>query len=171
MSKTSEIVLNWLNNEINLRPKITDISKSFSNGYHLAEIFYILKLISTEEFSQFVNTQNLSDKKSNFSKIEKICQKLFNLIIPEEEINMIIKKDYSKAVVLLYKIRNCIYKNNIHFNEIKIFGDSFSDNEIQNQIKEIIKRQFYTEEEEEEEENEKSNNDLLRINVTVCAVY
>ena len=165
MSKTSEIVLNWLNNEINLRPKITDISKSFSNGYHLAEIFYILKLISTEEFSQFVNTQNLSDKKSNFSKIEKICQKLFNLIIPEEEINMIIKKDYSKAVVLLYKIRNCIYKNNIHFNEIKIFGDSFSDNEIQNQIKEIIKRQFYTEEEEEEEEeNEKSNNDLMRIN-------
>ena len=150
MSKSSEIILNWINNEIKLRPKIIDIKKSFSNGYHLAEIFYILKLITPEEFSKFLNTENYSDKKSNFSKIEKICQKLFNLIIPEEDINLIINKDYSKAVVLLYKIRNCIYKNNIHFKDIQIFGNAFSNNEIHNQIKDIIKRQFFSEEEEEE---------------------
>ena len=156
MSKSSEIVLNWLNNEIKLNPKITDIKKSFSNGYHLAEIFYILKLITPEEFCKFTNTEKYADKKLNFLRIEKICQKLFNLIIPEEDINMIINKDYTKAVVLLYKIRNCIYKNNIHFNDIEIFGSAFSGDEISNQIKEIIKRQFYSEEEEENESEEKS---------------
>ena len=165
MSKSSEIILNWINNEIKLRPKIIDIKKSFSNGYHLAEIFYILKLITPEEFSKFLNTENYSDKKSNFSKIEKICQKLFNLIIPEEDINLIINKDYSKAVVLLYKIRNCIYKNNIHFKDIQIFGNAFSNNEIHNQIKDIIKRQFFSEEEEEEDnEDEKSNNNTINDN-------
>ena len=105
MSKSCEIVLNWVNNEIKLRPKIYDIQKSFSNGYHFGEIFFILKLISPEEFSQFVNTDNISDKKTNFSKIEKICKDLFNLILPEEDINNIMNKHYSKAVVLLYKIR------------------------------------------------------------------
>ena len=153
MSKSSEIVLNWLNNEIKLKPKIIDIKKSFSNGYHLAEIFYILKLIPPEEFCKFTNNEKYNDKKLNYARIEKICQKLFNLIIPEEDINMIINKDYSKAVVLLYKIRNCIYKNNIHFNEIQIFGNAFSNNEISNQIKEIIKRQFYDQEDENESED------------------
>ena len=155
MSKSSEIILNWVNNEIKLRPKIKDIKTSFSNGYHFAEILYILKLISSEEFSNFLNTDNISDKKSNFAKIEKICQKLFNLIIPEKDINLIINKDYSQAVVLLYKIRNCIYKKNLHFNDIQIFGSAFSNNEIQNQMKDIIKRQFYS---EEEDKDEKSKN-------------
>ena len=155
MSKSSEIILNWINNEIKLRPKIKDIKTAFSNGYHFAEILYILKLISLEEFSNFLNTNNYYDKKLNFSKIEKICQKLFNLIIPEKDINLIINKDYSQAVVLLYKIRNCIYKKNIHFNDIQIFGSAFSNNEIHNQIKEIIKRQFFS---EDEDNDEKSNN-------------
>ena len=159
MSKSSEIVLNWVNNEIKLRPKIEDIKKSFSNGYHIGEIFYILKLITKEEFSEFLDTDNISDKKSNFSKIEKICQKLFNLIIPEEDINGIINKHYSKAVVLLYKIRNCIYKDNIHFNDIQIFGSAFSNDEIDTQIKELIKRQFYDEEEDNTEDGKQKEKD------------
>ena len=111
MSKSSEIVLNWINNEIKLVPKIDNIQKSFANGYNFAKIFYTLQLITQEEFSQFFNNENYSDIKANFTKIEKICQKLFKLIIPAEDINLIINKDYSQAVVLLYKIRNCIFKN------------------------------------------------------------
>ena len=164
MSKSSEIVLNWINNEIKLRPKIVDIKKSFSNGYHFAEIFYILKLITPEEFSKFVNTENISDKKSNFAKIERICQKLFNLIIPDGDINLIMNKDYSKAVVLLYKIRNCIYKNNIHFNDIQIFGNAFSGDEIDNQIKEIIKRQFLNDNDEENNESEEKSLNINSMN-------
>ena len=63
-------------------------------------------------------------------------------------------KDYSKAVVLLYKIRNCIYKHNIHFNNIQIFGSGFSGDEIDNQIKELLKRQFFSDDDNEEENNE-----------------
>jgi len=163
MSKSSEIVLNWVNNEVKLSPKIEDIKISFSNGYHIGEIFYILKLITKQEFSEFLDTDNISDKKSNFSKIEKICQKLFNLIIPEEDINGIINKHYSKAVVLLYKIRNCIYKNNIHFNDIQIFGSAFSNDEIHTQIKELIKRQFYDEEEDNTEEEKQKEKEKSRI--------
>ena len=74
MSKSSEIVLNWVNNEVKLRPKIVDIQKSFSNGYHFAEIFYILKLITPDEFTKFVNTEIFMIKNQILQKSKKFVK-------------------------------------------------------------------------------------------------
>ena len=40
------IVLNWLNDEIKLKPKVVKIIEEFSNGYRFAEILYKLKEIT-----------------------------------------------------------------------------------------------------------------------------
>ena len=45
MLESEEIILNWLNNELNFVPKIKNISKEFSDGYLFAEILYKIKEI------------------------------------------------------------------------------------------------------------------------------
>ena len=153
MSNSAQIVLDWLNKDLSLVPEIIDIGKEFSNGYLFGKIFDILKLISKEEFSEFIDSENEEDINSNFISLEKLCRKLFNLILFEKEINRIKEQHISAAAVLLYKIRNGVYKLNIHFNDIEFFGSNFSNDEIAEQIKDLIQKQLG----DNEEENEKGN--------------
>ena len=153
MSNSAQIVLDWLNKDLSLVPEIIDIGKEFSNGYLFGKIFDILKLISKEEFSEFIDSENEEDINSNFILLEKLCRKLFNLILFEKEINRIKEQHISAAAVLLYKIRNGVYKLNIHFNDIEFFGSNFSNDEIAEQIKDLIQKQLG----DNEKENEKGN--------------
>ena len=67
MLKTSDfIVLNWLNEELNLNPKIEIIQKDFKNGYRFGEILLNLKLISEKEFKEFKNSTDIKEIKNNF---------------------------------------------------------------------------------------------------------
>ena len=152
MSNSAQIVLDWLNNDLSLSPKITDIKESFSNGYLFGKVFHILKLISDKEFSEFIDSEKKSDISLNFDLVEKYCKKLFNLIIFEKDINNIKHQHSSAAGVLLYKIRNGVYKLKIHFNSIEFFGSDFSKDEIAEQIKDIIEKQLG----DDIKENEKS---------------
>ena len=121
MSNAAQIILDWLNEDLSLIPEITDIKKSFFTGYLFGKIFQILNLISDEEFSEFIDSEKEADINSNFILVEKYCKKLFNLILFEKEINRIKKQHKSAAGVLLYKIRNGIYKLKINFNNIEFF--------------------------------------------------
>ena len=101
---SDSIVLNWLNNEIKLRPKVVNIVEEFSNGYKFGEILYKLKEISLEELKSLIKKPiTLEDKKSNFIKIKKYFQTIYSLEVREEEFDLIIEKDLSKAVIILYK--------------------------------------------------------------------
>ena len=162
MSNSAQIILDWLNDDLSLIPKINDIKKSFYNGYLFGKIFQILNLITEEEFSEFIDSENKEEIESNFISVKKHCKKLFNLIIFDEDINKIKSQHSSAAGVLLYKIRNGIFKLNIHFNNIQFFGSNFSNDEILEQINEIIERQLG----DNNEENEKSeiNNNLFNEN-------
>ena len=159
MSNAAQIILDWLNEDLSLIPEITDIKKSFFTGYLFGKIFQILNLISDEEFSEFIDSEKEADINSNFILVEKYCKKLFNLILFEKEINRIKKQHKSAAGVLLYKIRNGVYKLKINFNNIEFFGSNFSNDEIAEQINDIIQKQLG----DNVEENEKSetNESLL----------
>ena len=142
MSNSAQIILDWLNKDLSFIPKVTDIKKSFYNGYLFGKIFKKSRFISDEEFSKFKDSEKEEDINLNFILIEKYCKKLFNLILMDNEINNIKKKNNSAAGVLLYKIRNGIYKLKINFNNIETFGNNFSNDEIAEQINNIIKNQF-----------------------------
>ena len=159
MSNAAQIILDWLNEDLSLIPEITDIKKSFFTGYLFGKIFQILNLISDEEFSEFIDSEKEADINSNFILVEKYCKKLFNLILFEKEINRIKKQHKSAAGVLLYKIRNGVYKLKINFNNIEFFGSNFSNDEIAEQINDLIQKQLG----DNVEENEKSetNESLL----------
>ena len=157
LSISSQLVLDWANSILNTDPKITEIKESFSNGYLYGKILYNSNLIKSEEFSEFIDTDNIADINSNFLLIEKYCKKLFKMVLFESEISKIKQKDISAGAVLLYKIRNNIYKLKIHFNEIQFFGKSFSNDEIGEQIRDLIKKQLGDENEQNDDININKN--------------
>ena len=164
MKNSAQIILDWLNNDLLLIPQIENIKKSFSDGYLFGKVFHILNLISNEEFDQFINSKKIEDINHNFALVRKYCKKFFNFIIFEKETNQIKNEHLTSACLLLYKIRNGVFKNKINFNEIKFFGDNFSNDEISKQIKDLIESQLgdtpYESEKSEINKNidEKNNN-------------
>ena len=142
MKNSAQIILDWLNNDLLLIPQIENIKKSFSDGYLFGKVFHILNLISNEEFDQFINSKKIEDINHNFALVRKYCKKFFNFIIFEKETNQIKNEHLTSACLLLYKIRNGVFKNKINFNEIKFFGDNFSNDEISKQIKDLIESQL-----------------------------
>ena len=143
---SDSIVLNWLNNEIKLKPKILNIIEEFSDGYLFGEILYKLKEITLDELKSLKKVAlTFEEKKSNFLKIKQLLSKIYNLEIREEEFDSVINKDISKAVVILYKLKNSIYKKKIHFADIKLFANQPTPEEIQKKVKEIMDNEFYKE--------------------------
>jgi hypothetical protein len=49
----SEILLTWLNTEVDLSRKVTDMEKDFSNGFLLGELLY--------KFNQLTNLREFND--------------------------------------------------------------------------------------------------------------
>ena len=49
----SDILLTWLNTEVDMSKKITDMEKDFSNGYLLGELLY--KFNQLTNFEDFIN--------------------------------------------------------------------------------------------------------------------
>jgi hypothetical protein len=49
----SDILLTWLNTEVDMSKKITDMERDFSNGYLLGELLY--KFNQLTNFESFIN--------------------------------------------------------------------------------------------------------------------
>ena len=164
MKNSAQIILDWLNKDLLLTPQIENIKKSFSDGYLFGKIFHILNLISNEEFEQFINSKKIEDINNNFALVRKYCKKFFNFIIFEKQTNQMKNEHLTSACLLLYKIRNEVYKNKINFNNIKLFGDNYSGDEISKQIKDLIETQLgHTSNENEKSEiykNIEENNNI-----------
>ena len=168
MSKISDfIVLNWLNEELNLNPKIGIIQKDFQNGYRFGEILLNLKLISEKEYNEFKNSNDLKVISNNFILLKKYLHSIFSLEIRFEEFNEIINEDKYKSILLLYKIKNSFYKNKIHLNIIKTNFFPLTQEEIEEKIK-IIMDNDRTENKDDDkyskENKNNKNNEFLRKN-------
>ena len=151
MNKSDELLTDWLNKEIKLDPPVEDIIKEFSNGYRFAEILYKINEITEKQFNEFSNTSSLYKIKENFALIKKYFKEKYELEIRTEEFNDIINKDISKAVVVLYKLKNSISKKNINFLNIKISLNKLTQEEIRKKVNDIINFEF----------NNNINKDLL----------
>ena len=153
MLEPEEIILNWLNDELKFDPKIKYISKEFSNGYHFAEILYKIDEINETQLNEFKNdSTNRLLIKENFNLIKKYFHDKFDLEIRQEEFDDIINKDISKAVVILYKLKNAIRLKKINFHNIKTSMNPESKKEINEKVKRIIDYEYF---------NDIFNKDLL----------
>ena len=143
MSGSDEIILNWLNEEIKLSPKVKNIIKEFSNGYRFAEILYNINEINDNQFNEFLNTSNFYDIRDNFILLKKYFEDKFELIIRKEEFDEIMNKDIAKAVVVLYKLKNSIQNKKINFHRIRISLNDLTQDELQQKVKNIIDYEYF----------------------------
>ena len=151
---SDELILDWINNELKLEPKVVNITKEFSNGYRFAEVLHALKEITSNELKEFKNTKNIKEMKINFQKIKKYLHEKLKLDIREEEFNDIIENSITKATIVLYKIKNSIVKKNINFLEIKTFPHKPTNEEIHSKVKDILDNEIREEIDKDEDENE-----------------
>ena len=112
---SDEFILNWLNQSLKLSPPITDISKDFSNGYKFAILLNALNELTKEELNEFKDSTDLEDIKENFKKLKNYFYTKLNIYLREDELNDVINKDASKSGVILYKIKNAVFKKKINF--------------------------------------------------------
>ena len=144
MLVSEEIILNWLNNELQFEPKIKNISKEFSNGYNFAEILYKINEINETQLNDFKkDTTNKRLMKENFLLIKKYFHDKFDLEIRQEEFDDIINRDISKAVVILYKLKNAIKLKKINFHNIRTSLDPETKSEINEKVRKIIDYEYY----------------------------
>jgi hypothetical protein len=153
MLLSEEIILNWLNDDLEFEPKIKHIPKEFSDGYNFAVILSKIKEITDSQFKEF--NQNPTDKRginNNFILIKKYFHDKFDLEIRQEEFEDIINKDKAKAVVILYKLKNAIRFKKINFHNIKSSLNPESKKEINEKVQKIIDYEYF---------NDLFNKDLL----------
>ena len=142
-SRSDELILNWLNEEIKLDPPIENIIKEFSNGYRFAEILYNINEITEDQFNEFNESQTTYQIKENFSLLKKYFKENLELEVRKDEFNDIMNKDISKAVVVLYKLKNAISKKKIQFHKIRIALNDLTQEEIKKKVKEIIDYEYF----------------------------
>ena len=145
MTKTEDIILNWLNNEIKLDPPVRFISKEFANGYRFGKVLYNIKEISENQFREFSNKNIPYAIRDNFTLLKKYFKDLFELEIRKEEFIEIMNKDLCKAVIVLYKLRNSIAKKSINFLNIKVSLNPLSPEEINRRVTQLMDQEFYNE--------------------------
>ena len=170
---SDSLVLNWLNNEIKLKPKVENIIEEFSDGYRFGEVLYKLKEITSEELKSLKKAPiTLEEKKANCSQIKKFLSKIYNLEIREEEFDAVIEKDISKATVILYKLKNSTFKKKIHFADIKLFVGQPKPEEIQQKVKEIMDNEYYQEMKDEDNNNQdnSTNKNDMHMNKFISSV-
>ena len=138
------LILNWLNNDLKFEPKIKNISKEFSNGYNFAEILFKINEINESQLNEFKkDATNKRLIKGNFLLIKKYFHDKFDLEIRQEEFDDIINRDISKAVVILYKLKNAIKLKKINFHNIKTSLDPETKSEINEKVRKIIDYEYY----------------------------
>ncbi|CAK9107410.1 unnamed protein product [Durusdinium trenchii] len=97
----SELLQNWLNNEVGLSTNVSNFEKDFSSGYLFGEI---LHKFWQADFEQFQNKNSHQAKIANFKSLEPILKALgikFNATL----INAVMNGERGAALRLLYQLK------------------------------------------------------------------
>ena len=113
----TELLINWLNNEIVLSKPIKDLSIDFHNGYLFAELLFKTKQIP--KLSLYKNTNNYKDIIYNFCHLQKSLMDM-GIILDEKSRNEIINSGPYTSKIYLYKIKQVLSKKYIDLEQLKI---------------------------------------------------
>ena len=125
----SEYLISWLNNEIHLSKKITNIPKDFNNGYLFAELLYKTKQLPSLKI--FKNSSIVGDILQNFSILEHFFNEM-DISFNDNNKRKILNKDKYTSFFYLHKIkqvldRKCINLKQIHLKNSNTLSKLFND--------------------------------------------
>ena len=104
-------LLSWLNNDINLSKKITDIPNDFRTGYYFAEL--LNKANHLPVISSYKNSTNQKDIIKNLHQLQ-INLKEIGIILNEQCKKKIMNADIYTSKIYLYKIKKLLESKNIN---------------------------------------------------------
>ena len=113
----SNLLLDFLNQEIQLSKQITNIEKEFSTGYYYAELFKKIGCLKSDINEYKIEPNTLEEIKNNFEKLKPEFSNI-GIHIDDEIINLIINKEKNIASNFIYKIKTKLDRKNINFEEI-----------------------------------------------------
>ena len=111
----TDILLNWINNEVKLSKNINNISDDFSNGYFFGELLYKYKLLP--QFNQLRNSNEKSSITKNYIILQHKFDELKINFTDKDKIDIINKKKY-KAEIFLFKIREKLLSKLLQIDKI-----------------------------------------------------
>ena len=110
----SELIYNWLNNEVGMYPHITDFKEDFYNGYKFGNLLFKLCLISLDEFLQnYFDANDYFSRITNYNNLMKHLKNSCGLELTPNMIQPIFEKQLTAAMNLIYKIRVAVNKKKI----------------------------------------------------------
>ena len=112
----SDILLNWINNEVKLSKQITNLNEDFSNGYFFGELLYKYKLLP--QFNQFRNSSDKSSITKNYLLLQYKFDELKINFNENDKRDIINKKKY-KAEMMLFRIREKLFSKLLLIQEIE----------------------------------------------------
>ena len=113
----SNLLFEYLNEEVKLSKKIINIEKDFSNGYYFAELFQNIECLKSNIKEYKKEPKTSEEIKNNFNKLKPEFSNI-GILIDDEIITLIINQQKNIAANLLYKIRNKMIRKKINFEEI-----------------------------------------------------
>ena len=111
----TDILLNWINNEVKLSKKIQNIEEDFSNGYFFGELLYKYKLLP--QFNQFKNSNDKSSITRNYLLLQYKFDDLKINFSDSDKRELVNKKKY-KAEMVLFQIREKLFSKLLQIGEI-----------------------------------------------------
>ena len=136
----SNIILDYVNQEIKLSKKIENIERDFSTGYYFAELFQKIGCLNSDLNKYKKEPKNDEEILYNFNNLKG--EFINNGIhIDDEIINLVINRHKNIAANLLYKIKTKMTRKNINFDDVmeKIKKSYKKLEDMKNQNKKFMK--------------------------------
>eukprot|EP00930_Biecheleria_cincta_P030071 TRINITY_DN20871_c0_g1_i1.p1 TRINITY_DN20871_c0_g1~~TRINITY_DN20871_c0_g1_i1.p1 ORF type:complete len:1954 (-),score=553.23 TRINITY_DN20871_c0_g1_i1:93-5921(-) len=98
----SELLQNWLNNEVGLSTNVSNFEKDFATGFLLGEILH--KFRQQVDFDQFQNKNTYEVKIANFKRLEPTFKAL-GIKFNATQSNAVMNSERGAALRLLYQLK------------------------------------------------------------------
>lgn len=98
----SELLQNWLNNEVGLSTNVANFEKDFASGYLFGEILH--KFRQQDDFERFVNKSTYEAKLANFKRLEPTLKAL-GIKVNATQSNQMMNGERGASLRLLYQLK------------------------------------------------------------------
>eukprot|EP00931_Biecheleriopsis_adriatica_P003924 TRINITY_DN105671_c0_g1_i1.p1 TRINITY_DN105671_c0_g1~~TRINITY_DN105671_c0_g1_i1.p1 ORF type:complete len:1772 (-),score=500.32 TRINITY_DN105671_c0_g1_i1:76-5391(-) len=104
----SQLVLEWINDEVRLSRKVVTFEKDFANGYLFGELLHKHGLLNNFE-DDFVDESSLNSKRSNFDFVKAAFRggdaTALGIKLTDAQVHEIMDEDRGSSLRLLYQLR------------------------------------------------------------------
>ena len=98
------LLARWINTEVRLGERVTNLDADFSTGYQFAQLLVALGYL--EDSSEYSRRQSTSVRIANFKRLAPVMQEALGISLTDKVVRDIVTEQRGSAARLLYKIKS-----------------------------------------------------------------